>query len=152
MELKYLRFRLMKLKNGTVWIAPHERPLKRFKAKIRSMTKCYRGTTVKVTVDELKQYMKGWFAYFAIGPNLTFFDELDRWVRRRMRAILLVQWKMPKNRQRQLNRIGHLNRKGRRWDFVKGILYKKHVWTSSMTPTINFVLNNGNLREETGMY
>lgn len=152
MELKYLGFRLMKLKDGTVWIAPHERSVKRFKAKIRSMTKRHRGTSVKVIVDELRRYMRGWFAYFAIGPNLTFFDELDGWVRRRVRAILLVQWKTPKNRQKQLNRIGHLNRKGRRWDFVKGISYKKHVWASSMTPTINSVLNNENLREETGMY
>lgn len=100
---------------------------------------------------ELKRYGKGWMGYFGVGSEHTY-ESLDAWMRRRMRAFLLRQWKTPKNRQKQLNRIGRLQRHGKTWDSVKGISYMKHVWKASHWNAIDHVLNNMALREETGMY
>lgn len=152
MELKFLGFRLCKLPDGSTWIRPHEKAVKSFKTRIKEITKRHRGVKVETIASELRTYMRGWFGYFGIGPGLPFFDSLDGWVRHRMRAMLLVQWKTPKNRQKQLNRIGNLGRNGKRWDDIRRISYKKHVWHASEHLSINYVLNNQNLKEETGMY
>jgi group II intron reverse transcriptase/maturase len=152
MELKFLGFRLCKLEDGTTWIRPHEKAVKSFKSRIREITRRHRGTSVDTIVRELRSYMRGWFGYFGIGPDISFFDVLDAWVRHRMRAILLVQWKTPRNRQKQLNRIGGLERTGKRWDDIRRISYKRHVWRASKHISINYVLNNQKLKDETGMY
>lgn len=152
MELKFLGFKLCKLKDGTTWVCPHEKSIKTFKSRIKEITKRHRGVKVETIVKELRSYMRGWFGYFGIGPGISFFDGLDGWVRHRMRAILLIQWKTPRNRQKQLNRIGMLGRKGKRWDDIRRISHKKHVWRASEHISMNFVLNNKNLKDEIGMY
>jgi len=152
MELKYLGFRLAKRKNGTVCIIPHEKSIKRFKDRIREMLRINRGDNVKVITAELRRYEKGWFYYFGIGPNESFFDELDGWVRRRVRALLLKQWKTSKNRQKQIRRISHVGLKTKTWERIRAISFRNHIWRASADPAINSTLTNSKLQEETNMY
>ena len=151
MELKFLGFRLVETKDG-IWIAPHEKAIKRFKDRIRAITKRHRGVPLDTVITELRSYTRGWFGYYGIGPVLSFFDGLDGWVRRRIRAFILTQWKTSKNIQKNLKRIGNLSYEGRSWQAVCSVSYKKHKWRASKSPIMHRVLNNANLQAETGMY
>lgn len=151
MELKFLGFRLTNTRNG-IQIAPHDKSIKRFKTRIREITGRHRGVKLEVVITELKTYMRGWFGYYGIGPGLTFFDGLDAWTRRRVRAFMLTQWKTPKNIQRNLKRIGHVSYKSKSWAIVKAISHTKHKWRISVSSVIHRILNNENLQRETGMY
>lgn len=152
MELKYLGFKLVKLSDGSTWAMPHEKSIERFKQRIRVMTKRHRGVKTDVVIGELRRYMRGWFAYFGIGPGRWFFEFLEGWVRRRIRAFLLTQWKTPKNIQRKLKTIGNVSYEGQSWKSIKTVSYRKHRWRASKSPIIHRILNNANLQRITGMY
>lgn len=151
MELKFLGFRLAETPYG-VWIAPHEKSKKRFKDRIREITKRHRGVRLETVTSELKSYERGWFGYYGIGPGIGFFENLDGWIRRRIRAFMLVQWKTPKNIQRNLKRIGGIPHDCKSWEYVKSVSYKRHKWRASLSPVIHRILNNDDLQHETGMY
>ncbi len=57
----------------------------------------HRGVRINIVMTEWMRYARGWFAYFGIRPNKDFFDKLDGWVRRRMCAFSLKQWRKPEN-------------------------------------------------------
>ena len=43
-------------------------------------------------VLELGVYLKGWMGYFGFTEVKSVFKELDQWIRRRLRSMLLKQW------------------------------------------------------------
>ncbi|MGN0098139.1 MAG: reverse transcriptase domain-containing protein [Candidatus Methanomethylophilaceae archaeon] len=152
MELKYLGFKLVRMSDGSTWVMPHEKSIERFKQRTNEITRRHRGVKVDVVITELRRYVRGWFAYFGIGPNCSYFDDLDGHLRRRIRAFLLTQWKTPRNIQRQLKRIGNVSYESVSWDRIKSVSYKKHKWRVSKSPIMHRILNNANLQAETGMY
>ena len=152
MELKYLGFKLTELKDGTTWIAPHEKSVERFKSRIREITRRHRGVKLDTVISELRRYMRGWFGYFGIGPSESYFNTLDGWTRRRIRAYMLIQWKTSRKRRKSLMRIGQVDRKSKMVKNIVWIANQSHVWCASGSSTMNRILNLENLKAETGMY
>ena len=68
--------------------------LQRFKTRIRQLTKRSCGRNVERLVGaELRPYVLGWKNYFRLAQTPRKFQELDAWIRRRLRVIHLKQWK-----------------------------------------------------------
>ena len=44
-------------------------------------------------VEELRSYLAGWKLYFQLAETPKVFREHDEWVRRRLRAVQLKQWR-----------------------------------------------------------
>ena len=44
-------------------------------------------------VEELNRFLRGWLGYFRLAETPSRFEELDGWIRRRLRCFLLSQWK-----------------------------------------------------------
>jgi RNA-directed DNA polymerase len=57
-------------------------------------------------VQELKDYVPGWKAYFQLAQTPTVLRELDSWLRRRLRAVQLKQWKTGPRTYWALRRLG----------------------------------------------
>ena len=55
---------------------------------------------------ELRRYLQGWVGYFSLVPIKTYFAELDKWVRRRIRACYWKQWRGPRTRIANLRKLG----------------------------------------------
>jgi group II intron reverse transcriptase/maturase len=88
-------------------IAVHESRVKRFKDKIKGITKKMRGS--KLTESIRKQLMpvtRGWANYFGIAEERRIFESLDGWIRRKIRDILWRQWKKPRTRRKRLITLG----------------------------------------------
>ncbi|MGZ3573530.1 MAG: group II intron maturase-specific domain-containing protein [Gemmatimonadaceae bacterium] len=73
-------------------IAPQA--LARFKARVRELTRRTRGQSLAQIVKELSVYLIGWRGYFGFCQTPSVLRELDRWLRRRLRAIAWKQWKL----------------------------------------------------------
>jgi RNA-directed DNA polymerase len=103
---KFLGFTFTK-GEGPKKITVHGSRIKRFKDKIRGVTKRMRGN--KIT-DSIRKFImpitRGWANYFAIAETLSVFDALDGWVRRKIRCIVWRQWKKPKTRYKRLLALG----------------------------------------------
>lgn len=66
--------------------------IKRFKDKVRAVTYRTRGRRIEYIINELRQYMIGWYGYFKIIEVRSILKELDSWVKRRLRCYLWKQW------------------------------------------------------------
>jgi RNA-directed DNA polymerase len=69
-----------------------EKAIKRFKDRIREITRRVRGRRIEAIVKELRRYMLGWKAYFDFTQVRYILRELDSWVKRRLRCYLWKQW------------------------------------------------------------
>jgi hypothetical protein len=63
--------------------------------------------------EELTPLMRGWVNYFRLAEVKGVFEELDSWIRRKLRCILWRQWK--RSRTRAKNLIKHGLVKARAW-------------------------------------
>ena len=48
---------------------------------------------MRTVVVELRSYLTGWKLYFQLAETPGVFQTLDEWLRRRLRAMQLKQWK-----------------------------------------------------------
>ena len=85
-------------------IAPKAR--QRFKQRVRELTRRTRGVSLPVMVNQLAVYLRGWRGYFGFCQTPSVLQELDSWVRRRLRCVQWKQWKRGKRRFAELRRLG----------------------------------------------
>lgn len=78
----------------------------RLKTKLRAVLARGRGRRLADTVRELNLVTRGWVAYFRLAEVKACFEELDQWLRRKLRGIQWRQWKRPRTRFRELRRRG----------------------------------------------
>jgi RNA-directed DNA polymerase len=78
----------------------------RLKGKLRQLLRRGRGRHLASVIAELTPAIRGWVAYFQLVAVKRSFEELDAWVRRKLRRILWKQWKRPRTRLKELRRRG----------------------------------------------
>lgn len=77
---------------GKRWV--RDKSLKRFKPSIRERTRRTCGKSLERLIADLNPLLRGWFGYFKQAHPFTF-ERLDRFIRRRLRAVLRKQSKRP---------------------------------------------------------
>ncbi len=70
-----------------------DKTLVRFRARVRTLTRRVRGVSLRQMVKELAAYVRGWRAYFGFCETPTILRRLDKWIRRRLRAVVWKQWR-----------------------------------------------------------
>lgn len=83
-----------------------EQSVKRVKAAIREVVRRGRGWSLRATIEEITPKLRGWINYFRHAEVKGLFEELDEWVRRKLRCIIWRQWKRPYGRAKNLMRLG----------------------------------------------
>ena len=78
----------------------------RLKAKLRPILRRGRGKSLAQVIEELGPVLRGWVAYYRLVEVKASFEELDAWVRRKLRCILWRQWKRPRTRFKKLRKLG----------------------------------------------
>jgi RNA-directed DNA polymerase len=80
--------------------------VERAKRRIREIMRKGRGRKLTKVVEEVTLFLRGWINYFCLSQGKAVFEELDGWIRRKLRCILWVQWKKPKTRADKLMKLG----------------------------------------------
>lgn len=96
------------------WVAPGgaikrrvaDKPMTAFKQRVRRLTGRSGGRSLEEVVEQLRVYVRGWKAYFRLAQTPRVWQELDKWVRHRMRAIQLKHWKRGTTAYRGLTALG----------------------------------------------
>jgi RNA-directed DNA polymerase len=70
----------------------------RFKQKVREVTGRTRGISIERMTKELTSYLHGWKSYFGFSETPSVLENLDQWIRRRLRSVIWKQWKRGKVR------------------------------------------------------
>ena len=81
--------------------------LKDVKYRIKRITRRARRIPVAQVIEELNTYLKGWLGYYRLIEASYVLEELDWWIRRRMRCFVMNQWiKKCSTRYRGLRNLG----------------------------------------------
>jgi len=87
-------------------LKPAKQSIKRLKDKVKAICKKGRGRNIRRIAADLTPILRGWVNYFKLSTIKGVFDELDQWIRRRLRDIIWRQWKRPRTRFRNLDKLG----------------------------------------------
>ncbi len=99
-----LGFTFLPGKAVRIRIAP--RALRKVKGTIRRLTHASRSQSLERRIQRLNEYLRGWIGYFALAETPSVVEEVEEWLRRRLRMCLWRQWKWPRTRYRELRRVG----------------------------------------------
>lgn len=113
-----------------------KRAVSRFKDRIRRLTNRNWSVSMEQRIKKLNEYLIGWSGYFATAENKYRFRDLDGWIRRRLRMVLLKQWKRCKTKLRNLVRLGL----PKTWAGCIAFSRKKY-WRLANTPQVNRALD-----------
>jgi group II intron reverse transcriptase/maturase len=103
-----------KILGYSFWVGPG-RTIKRrvagkaltmMKERVRRITRRTVGRSTQQVVNELRSYLVGWKEYFRLADTPKAFGELDEWIRHRLRAIHLKQWRRGTSIFRELRARG----------------------------------------------
>jgi group II intron reverse transcriptase/maturase len=106
---KYLGFTF--LKNGGEWkVKPTSNKKARLYQKVREYLKRNRAVarTLAETFEKVNAMVRGWINYYRIGMMKVFMKDFGKWLRHKIRVIIIKQWKRPKTIHRNLS---YLNKK-----------------------------------------
>ena len=101
-------------------LKPAPESVKRAKAKIRQIARRGRGRNIRRVIEDINLFTRGWFGYFRMSEVKQTFHVLDQWIRHRLRKILWLQWKTPRNRAKMLRRFG-ASALGPKWSSAAGL-------------------------------
>jgi RNA-directed DNA polymerase len=101
---KFLGFSVTAQRDARLRIAKES--VQRLMQRVRERLRAGRGRTLQHTIKTLNPLLRGWINYFRLTESTTVLDDLDGWLRHRLRCLLWRQWKRGATRVRKLRALG----------------------------------------------
>jgi len=134
-ERKFLGFSFTWNREPRRRIAPQA--AKRFRERVRALTRRTRGISLEEMVKQLTVYLRGWREYFGFCQTPSVLQSFDEWVRHRLRAMAWKQWK------RGRRRFAELRKRGVGKDLAAQTAGSAHgPWRLANSPALNIALPN----------
>lgn len=130
-------------RKGEKGISIHRKSLASYKDKIRAITCRSKPYSMPLRLARLRQLNYGWGNYFKLGEAKTVFEDLDKWVRSRLRLCYWQQWKRPRTRIKELLKLGATPDQAYQWGNTR-----KGKWRTVHSPTLKVTLSNSYLKKE----
>jgi RNA-directed DNA polymerase len=111
-ERKFLGYTFTAHRQSRLRIAPES--VRRLVQRVRERLRGSRGRSLRRVIDDLNPLLRGWIHYFQFGASGRVLEEIDGWLRRRLRGLLWRQWKRASRRARQLRALGLTAERARR--------------------------------------
>ena len=101
---KFLGYSFTRHKQARLKIA--ESSIKRLKDKVRDIVVGNASRKLDGAIAELNPVLRGWTSYFRLTETKRVLEDLDSWIRRKLRCLLWRQWKHPATRNKRLQARG----------------------------------------------
>jgi RNA-directed DNA polymerase len=109
--------------------------LHRLRDRLRELLRRTRSRSMRYIIEHITPVLRGWAGYFKLSQSKRPLEELDGWVRHKLRCVTWRQWKRPSTRARNLMRLG-LD-EARAW---KSAFNGRGPWWNSGAPHMNQAL------------
>ena len=103
---KFLGYCFWTAPAGAVKRAVAQQAVHKMRDRIRQLTRRTRGRSLEQIAKDLRSYVPGWKAYFRLAQTPKVMREMDEWLRHRLRAIQLKQWRRGTTMFRELRKLG----------------------------------------------
>ena len=98
---KFLGYSFTSQREARLKVAPAS--VQRLKEKLREIFRRGRGRNLSKLIEEdLTPLLRGWLNYFRLAEVKGIFEELDSWIRRKLRGLIWRKWKRPLTRTMKL--------------------------------------------------
>lgn len=134
---KFLGYSLWVTPKGEVKRLVSGKALATFMQRIRELTRRSGGRSISEVIERLRSYVLGWKAYFKLAQSVRRWRQLDEWMRRRMRALQLKQWRRGTTIYRELLKLGA------RPQVAKSVAALSRRWWHNSMTALHHVLTNG---------
>lgn len=109
--------------------------LKRFRRKVKQLTRRTRGIGAQRMVEQLTVYLRGWIGYYGYCQTPSVLKDLDSWIARRLRCVTWKQWRHPRRR------FGELVRRRIPPAWAKSVAMRKpNPWRASHDRAVEWAL------------
>jgi len=135
-ERKFLSFSFTGGLEAKRRIAP--KALKRFKERVRELTRRTKGVSLEQMIRTLGVYLRGWRGYFGFCQTPSVLKDLDSWIRRRLRSVAWKQWKRGRRRYEALRQLGLGP-----VEAAKATAGAHGPWRASRTPALHQAMPSG---------
>jgi group II intron reverse transcriptase/maturase len=105
-KCSFLSYRFWHAKGGAVMRRVAPKATEALKRRVRQITRRSGGRSIRVVVAELRSYLPGWKQYFQLADTPGVFAAHDQWIRHRLRALYLKQWKRGPRIYAKLRKLG----------------------------------------------
>jgi group II intron reverse transcriptase/maturase len=112
------------------------------KRKIKVLTRKTHPVPLEERIRRLKRLMYGWVNYFKYATGYEKFEQLDGWVRNRLRYCIWKMWKKPWRRYRAFRQLG-INHE---WA-MKFAWSRKGGWRLSCSPVMGMTVTEERLKQ-----
>lgn len=109
----------------------------RLETRLLKLTNRNWGVSMAYRILKINQLIQGWGNYFKVGDIKSYAEDIDKHIRRRLRACQWKQWKKIKTKYKNLRKLG-ISRENA-W---KNANTRKGYWRISRNPVINAALSN----------
>jgi RNA-directed DNA polymerase len=103
---KFLGYCLWVAPAGEVKRAVAREALRKMRTRLRQLTRRTRARSLEQIAADLRDYVPGWKAYFRLAQTPQVMRKTDEWLRHRLRAIQLKQWRRGTTMFRELRKLG----------------------------------------------
>ncbi len=101
----FLGFSFTSQKRCKIRVAP--KSIKKFRKNVKALFRKGRGRNLgRFVKDDLNPVIIGWINYFRLSETKGYAEDLDKWIRRRLRLIIWRQWKRKWTRFQGLKKRG----------------------------------------------
>lgn len=125
------------VKGSKVRIRVAPKAFKRMKDTIRRLTSRKWSVSMDFRIGKLNQFVRGWMGYFRLSMTPDKFNNLDMWLRSRLRQIRWKEWKRPRTRVAMLRRLGVVKDKAYQWGNSS-----RGYWRVASSPVLKRALRN----------
>jgi RNA-directed DNA polymerase len=132
---KFLGYAFWAGPGGVIKRRVADKPLEGFKRRVRHLTRRVSGRSLAEVVERLRRYVLGWKAYFRLAQTPGVWRTLDQWMRHRLRAVQLKQWRRGSTVYRELIA------KGAKPDVARKVAANCRCWWRNSGKLLNVVLN-----------
>lgn len=121
--------------NGEVAVRVAPKAWQRLRFRVKAMTRRAWGVAMEVRIAALNRYTAGWCAYFGLADSPQAFVQVDRWVRRRLRAVRWKEWRSFRGRRRNLVARGIPE-----WQAIRWAASDRGPWRMAASPPLHMAL------------
>jgi group II intron reverse transcriptase/maturase len=140
---KFLGFSFYRKKGGMPAIRIHPRSYQRLREKVKRVTNRNWGISMDFRLKKLAEITNGWVNYFGIADGESRLNDMDGWIRRRLRACIWKQWKLVRTKCKNLKKLGVPD--GKAWEFANT---RKGYWRISNSPILSTSITNQRLERK----
>jgi group II intron reverse transcriptase/maturase len=87
------------------FLRPRPRALTRFKDEVRKRTRRLAPVPLREMIEDLNPLLRGWGNYFKVGDVTSLFEDLDKWIRMRLRSKVIRRHATTLSNAKMPNRI-----------------------------------------------